>query len=104
MAGSVFIPFPGAAAPVMLKAVERVLTVIEAETKRWAPVDTGTLRNSYTQSTRMGFGIDPSGLVSTNVFYAPFVEFGTRNMSAQPHLSKGAQAAVTRRMAEWVSQ
>lgn len=73
---------------------ERVLAALRVEVMRAAldvqrgakvrsPVRTGRLRNSI--------AVDPApdGLkakIGTNVEYAPFVEFGTRFMSAQPFL------------------
>lgn len=99
---AVFVPFPGAAAPVMKLAVDRVLATIEAETKKWCPVDTGTLRRSYTSASHLR--ADPYGHVSTSITYAPFVEFGTSRMAAQPHLVKGAGAAVRKRQAKWVTK
>ena len=76
--------------------------IIEAETKTWCPVDTGNLRRSYTHLTHLR--LDPYGFVSTNTFYAPFVEFGTSRSPAQPHLVKGAAAAVRKRQAKWVTR
>jgi phage gpG-like protein len=50
---------------------------IQRDTMQLTPVDTGRLRASITTS------IDPSpvplyGLVGTNVFYGPYIEYGTR--------------------------
>ena len=50
---------------------------VEGQAKRRTPVDTGRLRASITHE------IDASpmplfGKIGTNVFYAPYVEFGTR--------------------------
>lgn len=51
---------------------------------------TGNLANSYTAV--------PAGpatwLVGTSVSYAPFVEFGTRYMPPQQHLTRAAQATA----------
>lgn len=63
--------------------VRRALVNIERGAKRRAPLRTGLLRRSYTHrldADKLG------GRAGTNTFYAPFVEFGTRRMSAQPHL------------------
>lgn len=54
------------------------------------PVDTGRLRNSITHEIRDA-GL--SAVVGTNVYYAPHVEFGTRNPNypAQPFLFQAYQ-------------
>lgn len=69
---------------------KRLVTALGQEaltrTKQKAPVDTGTLRRSYHAEPDRS---DASGLtvvVGTNLEYAPFVEFGTSKMAAQPHL------------------
>ncbi|GCE49197.1 HK97 gp10 family phage protein [Thermosporothrix hazakensis] len=52
------------------------------EAQKRVPVRTGRLKNSisYEQTDRYEV------LVGTNVEYAPYVEFGTRKMQAQPYL------------------
>lgn len=45
------------------------------------PVDTGALRASITMRRGMN-----EWIVETRIEYAPFVEFGTRYMAAQPYL------------------
>jgi HK97 gp10 family phage protein len=65
---------------------------VERQAKRLSPVDTGRLRNSITWELRT----DARGLyaaVGTNVEYAPYVEFGTSKMSAQPFLRPALTAA-----------
>lgn len=53
-------------------AVERGALIIEGEAKERCPADTGRLRNSITtNSTETGCD------VGTNVFYAPYIEYGT---------------------------
>lgn len=59
---------------------------VQNRARQLAPVDTGRLRSSITSS---GLQRDSRGAyveVGTNVFYAGFVEFGTRRMPAQPYL------------------
>lgn len=59
---------------------------VQNRARQLAPVDTGRLRSSI-QST--GLQRDARGAyvdVGTNVFYAGFVEFGTRRQGAQPYL------------------
>jgi len=58
---------------------------IERDAKRGAPVDTGNLRASIesdTSSSRNSIRTE----VGTNTEYAPFIEFGTSQMAAQPFL------------------
>ena len=64
------------------KAVVKLVLIVEATAKKKCPVDTGNLRASITpviESWARGF-------VGTNVEYAPYVEYGTRNAPAQPFL------------------
>ena len=55
---------------------------IQREAKKRCPVDTGALRNSIT--------VDFYGIMSAEIGphmpYAPYVEYGTRKMRAQPFL------------------
>jgi HK97 gp10 family phage protein len=60
------------------------LTVTEAH--RLVPVDTGRLKNSITDAVFVDRENNPIGMIGTNVEYAPYVEFGTRRMRAQPYL------------------
>ena len=60
---------------------------IEREAKQRCPVDTGRLRSSIQVAAGKGFRT-----VSTNVEYAPHVEFGTRRRSAKPYLFPAAEA------------
>lgn len=72
--------------------VRKVALEIERDTKTRTPVDTGNLRRSY--STTDPTPTDrPVAYVGTNVFYAPFVEFGTRFTRAQPHLGPALERA-----------
>ena len=76
-----------------LKATERAVYLAtlkaEAEAKKICPVDTGRLRSSITHKVE---GL--LGEVGTNVHYAPYVEFGTRKMKAQPYLKPGGEEGV----------
>lgn len=63
------------------KAIEEGCLMIEADAKAYCPVDTGNLRASI--HTTIG---NLEGAVGTPVEYAPYVEFGTRKMTAQPYL------------------
>lgn len=65
---------------------------VERQAKHLCPVDTGRLRASITWAMES----DARGLlaiVGTNVVYAPFVEFGTSRMAAQPFLRPALGAA-----------
>ena len=61
--------------------------LVETEAKRRCPVDTGRLRSSIT-TERKGLTLS----VGSNVKYAPFIEFGTRRMAAQPFLFPAAES------------
>lgn len=63
-------------------------TVLHGErvAKQNAPVDTGHLRRSISSETN---GLE--GELFTNVEYAPFVEYGTSNQSAQPFMLPAQQ-------------
>ena len=59
-------------------AIERCCILVENDAKTKAPVASGELRNSITHSVS---GTD--GEVGTNLFYAPYVEYGTGIFSSQ---------------------
>ena len=67
------------------KAVAKALEVCggmaESFAKLQCPVDTGNLRNSINHAQT-----EDMAIVGTNVEYAPYVEYGTVNMKAQPYL------------------
>jgi HK97 gp10 family phage protein len=67
--------------------VQETILGIESTAKIRCPVDTGALRASI-QSEMTG---DTSGVVGTNIEYAPFVEFGTSKMAAQPYMTPAAE-------------
>lgn len=64
------------------KAVRDLVLLVEAEAKKHCPVDTGKLRASITPVIQSW----AEGYVGTNTHYAPWVEYGTRKMPAQPFL------------------
>lgn len=68
---------------VLPKILESWGIVAEGYAKLNCPVDTGRLRNSITHERD-----DEEGQVQigTNVEYAPYVEYGTSRMKAQPYL------------------
>lgn len=73
--------------PALRAAMQREVKIaavnIERGAKQRAPVDTGRLRNSIAHEIHEG-GLNAE--IGSNVDYAPFVEFGTRRMRAQPYL------------------
>lgn len=69
------------------KVIKNMALDIEKDAKTACPVDTGNLRASITST----IGEDEA-TVGTNVEYAPYVEFGTWKMKAQPFLIPAAQS------------
>lgn len=67
-------------------ALEAVGLQAEGYAKRYAPVDTGRLRNSITHTTD-----DDSAYVGTNVEYAPYVEYGTSKTKQQAFIKPAVQ-------------
>lgn len=59
---------------------------IEADARENCPVDTGRLRDSINSRIEQQ-GDDITGIVSTDVEYAGYVEYGTSKMSAQPYMT-----------------
>lgn len=72
--------------------VLRATLRVHALAKRLAPVDTGRLRASILWSLGREGG-ELVGIVYTNVFYALYVELGTRFMRARSYLRAALQAA-----------
>lgn len=80
--------FDSTQGPVAKTLQKTAIRVVNAA-KRLCPVDTGRLRSSITSE----IGKDSNGLVArigTDVEYAPYVEFGTKRMHAQPFLRPAA--------------
>lgn len=91
MSGFTFTNRAAMVGPVTKQVKKAALSVLRDAT-RWAPYRYGTLSRSYTvenQST----GTEARYVVGTNVFYAPFQEFGTSRMAARPHLGPALHAA-----------
>ena len=69
------------------KAVERGLTaaaiIVESDAKLRSPIDSGTLMGSIAK----GKVVNSSIQIGTNIEYAPYVEYGTSRMAAQPYLT-----------------
>ena len=77
---------------------------LEGEIALRTPVDTGHLRASISHIVPLGrsegggdrlSGTAPenAAYVGTNVEYAPYVEYGTKRMKAQPYMRTGLDAA-----------
>lgn len=64
------------------KLIQQTALLIEGDAKRFAPVDTGRLRNSI-HSAKSG---ELEWMVGTDVEYAIYQEFGTRYQSGTPYL------------------
>lgn len=75
------------------KMLMRLGQKAEGIAKRLCPVDTNRLRSSITHRLAM-FGTDLGVEIGTTVYYAKFVEFGTRFMGARPFLRPAVQEAV----------
>jgi len=72
------------------KDILKKIGQIERKAKRFCPVDTGRLRSSITSA--LGEEDDKIvGVVGTNVEYAPHIEFGTVNQSAQSFLRRALE-------------
>ncbi len=59
----------------LAEGIKKVTLFLEREVKKATPVQTGRLWSSIVSHTTPYFGT-----VGTNVYYAPFVEYGTRKM------------------------
>lgn len=68
------------------QALEAIGLKAESYAKMLCPVDTGNLSDRITHDKD-----NDSAYVGTNVDYAPYVEFGTVKMRAQPYLKPAAQ-------------
>lgn len=75
------------------KAAKKVAAEVLATATAIAPHDTGTLARSLTSRLVYAAKERARYEVGTNVFYAPFVEFGTRFMAAQPYLGPALEQA-----------
>lgn len=60
----------------MLNAMRTATLLVQRDARIFAPVDTGRLRASIVPEVRVQ-GKDVMGVVGSNVFYAPYMEFGT---------------------------
>jgi HK97 gp10 family phage protein len=65
------------------KALEVVCIDVEAKAKYNAPVDTGNLRQSITRKIE-----NRKGIIYTDVFYAPYIEYAAGYPSAKKSKNK----------------
>ena len=65
--------------------------LVERTAKQKCPVRTGTLKRSITHVVEKR-----TARVGTNVEYAPYVEMGTKHMSARPYLRPALEANKAR--------
>lgn len=70
----------------LVEPLTKACLLVENEAKRRCPVDTGQLRQSITHQV-----IDSTGIIGTNVEYAPYVEYGTGKYASGPYEGKGRQ-------------
>jgi HK97 gp10 family phage protein len=74
------------------KIITKKAIMVDRQAKILCPVDLGRLKASI----NWRLGVDSRGLyatIGTNVEYAPYQEFGTRYMAAQPFLRPALNAA-----------
>jgi len=73
--------------PAVRTIVQETCFAIETTAKIKVPVDTGALRASI-HSEMTG---DTSGMVSTNIEYSVYQEYGTVKMAATPYMTPAAE-------------
>lgn len=71
------------------KAVQTSTYRISSNAKKRAPVDTGNLRGSISSTAKLNDGF--TGEIKATAEHAPFVEFGTRKMAAQPYMGPAVE-------------
>lgn len=75
-----------ASLPALETTMGEAVGIVNGEAKNIVPVDSGNLRNSIHGSVEKGKTTEITGKVATSTEYAPYVEFGTSKMGAQPFL------------------
>lgn len=89
-------------APITAKRVIKASAIrIEKRARQLVPVDTGKLRRSIEIEYENGGLI---ARVTSDVEYAPYVEFGTRKMHAQPFMTPAAEEERPRYLRELRSE
>lgn len=72
----------------LMPAITRGTRKVQRSARDFVPVDTGILKGSI--RTQL-YPKQQTGVVYTTTEYAPYVEFGTRKMPAQPFMVPAAQ-------------
>lgn len=70
--------FPDLVDEKIKRAIWRTGLKVEGDAKKTAPLETGTLRRSINTQRPVKSGKMIKGKVGTNIFYAPYQEFGTK--------------------------
>ena len=77
--------------PFMQKEVKKLAFIVEGESKKVSPVDTGRMRSS------ISVDLEPlTATIGPHVRYDYFVHEGTRFMAARPFMLWGAESASSR--------
>lgn len=84
---------PTALTNVTAHYVDRAALEILRDGRNLCPVDTGNLVNSLTQTATTRGVTDVTTYITTDVHYAPYVEFGTRYMRGFAFLGKALEMA-----------
>lgn len=69
------------------ETVQTATMAMEATAKEKCPVRTGRLRDSINSRIEEKGNDEITGIVSTDVEYASYVEYGTSKMSAKPYMT-----------------
>ena len=80
------------------KSLNKTMSKVQADAKALTPVDTARLRNSIELDIENKSGLIEAE-VSTNVFYAPYVEYGTGQIGAA---TNNTDKNVSYRLNAWV--
>lgn len=76
--------------------LRRVAMEVVADAQGFAPYDTGALKNSITAGTVQRTATGSSVDIGSDLFYAPFQEFGTRHVPAVAFLGRAIANARSR--------
>lgn len=81
---------------VTAKAEQRLGQDILRLTRSKAPIRTGRLMRSYRLKGPQRVGSRVIMEVGSDLYYAPYVEYGTSRMHARPHLGPAVEQAIAR--------
>ncbi len=88
----------------LMPEIREATRKVQQSAKDLAPVDTGALRNSI--KTKM-YPDQQAGVVYTTLEYAPYQEFGTRRMKAQPFMTPAMnmnRAGINQSMKKYIKE